>query len=57
MIILTIDPWCDNCKEFEPHVEQDVMYGDDEIDRVFTDITCKHRHRCQNIKNFIEHQK
>lgn len=57
MITLTIDPWCDNCKEFEPHVEQDVMYGDDEIDRVFTDITCKHRHRCQNIKNFIEHQK
>jgi hypothetical protein len=56
MIELTIDPYCQNCPEFEPHVDKDIRtYRSsdfrliDPVTECDTTITCKHNLRCASM--------
>ena len=63
MIMLNIDNYCNNCNEFDADVEKDivVLHNDDKnLDQVCkcnTTITCKHRFRCQSIREYLDVQK
>jgi hypothetical protein len=56
MIELTIDPYCQNCPEFEPDVDKNVytlnsmdFRLEDPITKCDTTITCKHKLRCKSM--------
>lgn len=56
MIELTIDPYCQNCPEFEPDVDKDIRtYRSSDfrligpITECDTTITCKHALRCKSM--------
>ena len=44
MVKLEIEEYCDNCPEFDAHVEKDVN----------TNITCEHKDKCRCLKDMIE---
>lgn len=53
-IKLEVDPWCENCSEFDPTVHTDEYYSGGKVWMVDTRVTCKHRVRCTSIKECIE---
>ena len=61
MIKLQVEAYCQNCSEFEPHVEKvDIsssdLYSYEKVECTDTTITCKHRQRCDCIKKYLEKQ-
>ena len=54
MITLTVKPYCENCMDFKPKVERDILFDGDDIVHVLTDVTCKYRDRCENMKKYLE---
>ena len=60
MIILNVADYCQDCPEFEAHVEKDILeYEEFTSDKthlvgVNTNISCEHRDRCEEIRKFIE---
>lgn len=61
MIKLQIEDYCQNCSEFEPHVEKvDIsssdLYSYEKVERTDTTITCTHRQRCDCIEEYIQKQ-
>lgn len=48
MIKLVVEPYCQNCKEFEPDFEKQVLYSDTpkRMEICNTVIFCQHRDRC-----------
>lgn len=56
MIKLYVDDWCDNCTEFEADVEKTVAEESYGKSVNMTIIRCKHRKKCESIKNYIEDQ-
>ena len=63
MIYLNVNDYCQDCPEFEAHVEKDILkYEDFTSDKahlvgVNTNISCEHRDRCEEIRKFIEKEK
>lgn len=56
MIKLEIQPYCDNCRDFEPDVSYPECYVADN-EEIFIDDTivrCKKRKRCEAIKRYLE---
>ena len=56
MIKLTVDPYCENCPEFEPDVDKDIhTYRSSDfrligtVAECDTTITCKHKLRCESM--------
>ena len=65
-IKLDVDPWCQNCPDFEANVERkkESYYCHYENDRktvsqylADTTITCVNRDRCYAIKHYFEKEK
>lgn len=63
MIELRLDPYCDNCPEFEPVVDRDIreytnfdMRCGEEIKFTECDTTiiCAHKLRCYSMRNHIK---
>lgn len=63
MITLVIEPYCENCPEFESKVDKDIQHMYEagafmEFPRVYTvcttTVTCEHKDRCASIKDQIE---
>ena len=54
MIKLEIDEYCDNCPEFDAHVEKDVIFAGYSKKYFKTHITCEHKDKCQCLKDMIE---
>lgn len=47
MIKLVVEPYCQNCKEFEPDFEKQILYSDlKRMEMCNTVIFCHHRDRC-----------
>lgn len=58
-IELVIDPYCENCPEFEAKVERETWETFETFDghrsrRTKTFVTCVHRDRCRCVKEYIE---
>lgn len=63
MIELVLDPYCQNCPEFEPVVDKDIReftgfdIGNRE-EKTFTEcntrILCEHKFRCLSMRNHIK---
>lgn len=54
MIKLEIEEYCDNCPEFDAHVEKDVIFAGYSKKYFKTHITCEHKDKCQCLKDMIE---
>lgn len=62
MIELKVAGFCNNCPEFEPEVDRDILYshnffGEREEQMVLTKVTCIHEHRCRSMVDFLETQR
>lgn len=55
-IRLEIEPYCDNCDEFQPEVNKNAAYNDLTDDLMYCDtiITCKHANMCRSIKRYLD---
>jgi hypothetical protein len=61
MIKLVVEDYCQDCPEFEAHVEKDVYVEDSPIDfrrliRSKNTITCVHKDRCELVKTYLKNQ-
>ena len=59
MIYVDVEKYCHDCPEFEPRIDKDdlTIMGfelPNMVCKVDTKISCEHRHRCEEIKKFIE---
>ena len=54
MIKLHIKGYCENCTEFKPETQTNVMHGLEGMVYSDTSVTCKHAQRCECIREFIE---
>ena len=54
MIKLEIDEYCDNCPQFDAHVEKDVLFAGHSKKYFNTNITCEHKDKCRCLKDMIE---
>lgn len=55
MIKLNIEEYCHNCPDFEVSVDKTHAYcAEYALDWFTTEITCKHRSRCKEIKSYLE---
>ena len=55
---IKIEPYCENCPEFEPVCTTSCFYSNDDeytklIQRV---IYCKHNKRCKNLVRYLKNQ-
>lgn len=62
MISLDVKDYCANCPDFEPDVDKDILkyenFGCSEvIMEVNTTISCKYKHKCECIKEFLENER
>ena len=48
-IKLNVEPYCENCLEFEPTADRHCYYGACGPEIIQTNVTCKYRDRCKNI--------
>lgn len=46
--------YCDNCPEFDAHVEKDVLFAGHSKKYFNTNITCEHKDKCRCLKDMIE---
>ena len=59
MIVVDVQPYCNNCLDFEPDVEKPEKVYDGTGDPIYitdTVITCTKRKRCENIRKYIERE-
>lgn len=59
MIKLVVDEYCENCPEFEAHVECIGLKSIGETTARMTcntTITCEHRAKCQSMKDYLDRQ-
>lgn len=58
MIILDVQDYCQNCKDFDADVEKPkrVLSGDGNVLQTDTIIRCENRNRCEGIKKYLERQ-
>ena len=49
-----IDDYCHDCPEFESDCQESCYYSDNEKRIKDVYITCKHRNKCVNIRNYLE---
>jgi len=55
MIRLNVKEYCHNCQDFEPETNVVAYYGNRK--KFFdTEVSCKDRCRCENIKDYIEEE-
>ena len=52
-IKLKVDPYCEQCPDFEPEVTKEELVCDNEVFRTDTYIYCKHRLRCDAILDYL----
>ena len=57
MKTLDIKPYCDDCPEFEPCVNNATLRSERAILLVNTTISCTHAERCRRIYEFLEKKK
>lgn len=48
-IELKVDPFCENCPEFEPDVDKDIIHYELQGDKCYTTIKCEHQGRCKSM--------
>jgi len=55
--IFEVDPYCENCPEFEVYDREEEMFVDDfyypPVKKIYHTITCKHRKRCSNMVDWL----
>lgn len=59
-IRLEVQPYCEDCLDFEADVEKpNVYYANFDVVETYGDtvIRCSHRNFCERIKNHLEKQK
>ena len=58
MIKLDIQPYCEQCCDFEPDVTRPRKLTDDIGTYILTDtiIRCEHAKRCENIRRYLKQQ-
>lgn len=56
MIKIDVQPYCDECRDFEPDVEypQTYYFDNEEVYIDDTTVRCKKRKRCEAIKRYLE---
>lgn len=57
MIQLQIEPYCENCSDFEAVTDMHAavnLKGEVRMTRCY--VTCKHRERCRKIYGYLENQ-
>jgi len=61
MISLEVEPYCQNCPNFEPDVHKDIaslnIGNKDIIKCTNTIIICNNKFKCNELKQFIEKEK
>lgn len=63
MIVLDVEKYCSTCPVFEPEIIERPLVAEDWgdggilLERTIgnTVIACAHKHRCENIYNYISH--
>lgn len=58
MIELKLEPYCENCAQFEAEVKKHnyCTSGDRSITVNETSILCKNRNLCRNLKNYLKRE-
>ena len=54
MIKLEVEEYCDDCPEFDAHVEKEVLFAGYSKKYCNTNITCEHKDKCKRLKDMIE---
>lgn len=54
MIKLEVEEYCDDCPEFDAHVEKAVLFAGYSKKYCNTNITCEHKNKCKRLKDMIE---
>lgn len=54
MIKLEVEEYCDDCPEFDAHVEKVVLFAGYSKKYCNTNITCEHKDKCKRLKDMIE---
>ena len=59
MIKLDLAPYCENCVEFEPIVDKNMVYDPGDVPILLGPILvqCEHRHKCREIFYYMEREK
>lgn len=59
--ILMIEPYCENCPEFDVVDREEEYFSDDyyypPVKKILHTITCKHRKRCDNMVSWLQKNK
>ena len=54
MIILDIEPYCQNCAHFEAEVERVNIFAGNSCVKADTYVRCEHKLFCRNILNMLK---
>lgn len=56
MIRLEIQPYCDNCLNFDPDVKEPQRFycGSDAVSQTDTVIRCSHRNECERLLRYLK---
>lgn len=54
MIELEVEEYCDDCPEFDAHIEKAVLFDGYSKEYCNTNITCEHKDKCKRLKDMIE---
>ena len=55
MIKLELEPYCQNCPNFEPRVEvHTIECGFGDLVRYDTFIKCENAHKCKNMMRYLQ---
>ena len=54
MIKLDIQPYCEDCVNFEADVETNIYYVYFDEKQIVSSVRCKNRKICENIKRYLE---
>ena len=49
-----VEEYCDDCPEFDAHVEKEVLFAGYSKKYCNTNITCEHKDKCKRLKDMIE---
>lgn len=55
MINLSVQPYCENCMDFEAEVKKiEYVYGSG---RCYTEITCRNKSKCESIMRYLQEER
>lgn len=54
MIKLEVEEYCDDCPEFDAHIEKAVLFDGYSKEYCNTNITCEHKDKCKRLKDMIK---